>query len=96
MASSLPPLPSLSAATPDTCALDLFKLATAQHISTVLNIPLAQAYDGVESGKAGKGVTGDFTVALPRFRLKGDAKAMAAKIVSEVRWCVEQDGAGGS
>lgn len=80
----LPILPETTFATPLTSALDAFKLAAAVRVSSVLDISLEQAWDGVESGKVGKNVVGDFTVAIPRFRLKGDPKAMAQKIVDAV------------
>lgn len=85
--SSLPPLPSLpSHAAPELAAIDAFKLATASYLSEQLEIPLAQAYEGVESGKTGKNVTGDFLVALPRFRLKGaKPQELAQKLVEQVR-----------
>jgi arginyl-tRNA synthetase len=42
-------------------------------------IDLEKAYEGVESGKKGA----DLAVAVPRFRLKGDPKALAKKVVDE-------------
>lgn len=83
--STFPPLPSLPNIDPVTSPLDAFKLNTAEHISNVLGVPLLKAFEGIESGKTGKGVKGDFTVAMPRFRLAGDAKALAKKVVDEVR-----------
>lgn len=82
--SLLPVLPTLDLATPETCALDSFKLSTAAYIAKTLEIPLAQAYAGIESGRPGKGEQGDFMVAVPRYRIKGDAKALAQKLASEV------------
>ncbi|GAA5905592.1 hypothetical protein JCM6882_008722 [Rhodosporidiobolus microsporus] len=65
-----------------TPALDLFKLAAAEHIVSVLpEVALDKAFEGVESGKAGKNVGGDFTVAVPRFRLKAKPQEVAQKIV---------------
>jgi hypothetical protein len=85
MAASFPPLPSLpSHASPETSALDTFKLATAAFVSNTLEIPLAQAFEGVESGKTGKNVQGDFLVAVPRYRLKGKPQEYADKLVKEV------------
>lgn len=81
---ALPPLPSLPIATPATCVLDAFKLRTAEQIAKSLDIPLLQAFEGIESGRVGKTVKGDFTIAVPRFKLKGDAKAFAAKVAAEV------------
>ncbi|KAM0755895.1 arginyl-tRNA synthetase [Meredithblackwellia eburnea MCA 4105] len=83
--SSLPTLPSVAGASPSSSALDTFKIATAHHVSKVLDIPIEKAFEGVESGKTGKGVKGDFNVAVPRFKLKGDVKAFAQKIVDEFK-----------
>ncbi|KAI5476453.1 arginyl-tRNA synthetase [Pseudohyphozyma bogoriensis] len=80
LSSELPPLPELSLASPSTQAIDTFRVAAAQHLHTVLGVPLDAAYQGLEFGKPGK-VQKDFTVALPRFRLKGDVKAMAQQVV---------------
>ena len=82
---NLPPLPELpSHAAPELAALDAFKLATAAFVSKALEIPLEQAYEGVESGKTGKNVTGDFLIAVPRFRLKGKPQELAQKLVDQV------------
>lgn len=87
MSTGLPPLPSLpSHASPELAALDAFKLATAAFLSKTLEIPLEQAYEGVESGKTGKNVTGDFLIAVPRFRLKGKPQEITQKLVDAVSW----------
>ncbi|KAL8284193.1 hypothetical protein RQP46_004942 [Phenoliferia psychrophenolica] len=82
---AFPPLPSLPTINPVTCPLDAFKLNTAELISNVLGVPLQKAFDGIESGRTGKMVKGDFTVAMPRFRLQGDVKALAQKVVDEFK-----------
>lgn len=84
MPNPLPPLPETTFATPLTSALDAFKLSVAVKVSASLGITLEQAWDGLESGKVGKNVVGDFSLAVPRFRLKGDPKALAQKIIDEV------------
>jgi hypothetical protein len=84
MANPLPVLPETTFATPSTSVLDAFKLSAAVRVSASLGITLEQAWDGVESGKVGKNVIGDFSLAIPRFRLKGDPKALAQKIVDNV------------
>ncbi|GAA5978830.1 hypothetical protein JCM10908_004501 [Rhodotorula pacifica] len=67
-----------------TPALDLFKLAAAQLIvDAVPEIELEKAYEGIESGKTGKNVSGDFTVAVPRFRLKAKPNEVAEQIVAK-------------
>ncbi|GAA5944220.1 hypothetical protein JCM1841_003037 [Sporobolomyces salmonicolor] len=81
---ALPPTPSLPAEDPTVPALDLFKLATAQFIHRVLpDVPLDKAFEGVESGKTGKNVMGDFVVAVPRFRLKEKPQEIAERLVKE-------------
>lgn len=81
----LPPLPSLPGYTPpEQSPLEYFKLAAAQHLSKVLEIELETAYKGIESGKTSKGPIPDFSVALPRFRLKTDAKANVARFLADV------------
>ena len=86
MSTTLPPfrLPSEPAIPQEhltsTPALDLFKLAVA----AVPEVPLEKAYEGIESGKTGKNVSGDFTVAVPRFRLKAKPDAIAEQIVAKV------------
>lgn len=71
-------------ASPTTSPLDQFKLSCATHVSRVFSIPLETAYLGIESGKTGKTVKGDFTVAVPRFRLKGNPADWAKKLVDEL------------
>ncbi|GAA5883893.1 hypothetical protein JCM3774_003909 [Rhodotorula dairenensis] len=67
-----------------TPALDLFKLAAAQLVvDAVPEIELEKAYEGIESGKTGKNVSGDFTVAVPRFRLKAKPNDIAEQIVQK-------------
>ncbi|GAA5895205.1 hypothetical protein JCM5296_002013 [Sporobolomyces johnsonii] len=81
---ALPATPSLPAEDPTVPALDLFKLATAQFIHRVLpDVPLDKAFEGVESGKTGKNVMGDFVVAVPRFRLKEKPQEIADRLVKE-------------
>jgi len=66
----------------------VFKLAAANYISQTLTpqlVSLEKAYEGVESGKSGKNVLGDFVVAVPRFRLKEKPQQVADKLVNEVR-----------
>lgn len=81
----LPSTPSLPPSNPEIPALDLFKLACAQYISKTLSIDLEKAYEGVESGKTGKNVLGDFVVAVPRFRLKEKPQQVAENLVNSVR-----------
>lgn len=85
---SLPPLPIPAGAEPDRIALDAFRTAVAVQVAEILGLPtqapgeLEKIWSGVESGKKDGG---DLTVAVPRFRLKGDPKAMALKVQDEVR-----------
>ncbi|KAJ3712407.1 arginyl-tRNA synthetase [Lentinula raphanica] len=62
----------------DPC-LDAYRSAIASQLSLSLDIPLDAAYEGVDYGK--KGI--DFTVAVPRFRLKEKPAVLADKVVSE-------------
>ncbi|KAJ3966564.1 arginyl-tRNA synthetase [Lentinula raphanica] len=73
------PVPVSPAVDPETCCLDSYRLAIATQISSSLDIPLNIAYEGVDYGK--KGI--DFTVAIPRFRLKEKPAALADKVISE-------------
>ncbi|KAK4048753.1 arginyl-tRNA synthetase [Microbotryomycetes sp. JL201] len=80
--SFLPPVPQLpGVADPALAVLDGFKLAAADYVSQQLGVTLEKAYEGVESGKVGKGAIGDFTVAVPRFRLGGKPQDHAKKLV---------------
>ncbi|BGO89285.1 arginyl-tRNA synthetase [Rhodotorula toruloides] len=86
---TLPPFPlPATPSIPDehlasTPALDLFKLAAAEFIHSVLpEVDVEKAFEGVESGKTGKNVQGDFTVAVPRFRLKAKPNEVAEKLAA--------------
>jgi hypothetical protein len=59
--------------------LDEFRLAVAKVVEAALGIPLEAAFGGVDLGKKGC----DFTVALPRFRLKPKPNELA-QLVSNV------------
>jgi hypothetical protein len=58
--------------------LDEFRLAVAKVVEAALGIPLEAAFGGVDLGKKGC----DFTVALPRFRLKSKPTELA-QLVSD-------------
>lgn len=79
-----PALPALECAKPDINGIEAFKLVAAQHLANTLDVPLQSAFDGLELGKK----DADINVAVPRFRLKGDPKAFAQKVVDEVRLCL--------
>ncbi|GAA6062174.1 hypothetical protein JCM10212_005129 [Sporobolomyces blumeae] len=81
----LPATPSIPESHPDVPALDVFKLACATYISQTLDVPLDKAFEGVESGKTGKNVLGDFVIAVPRFRLKEKPNVVADKLVNEFK-----------
>ncbi|KAJ7716571.1 tRNA synthetases class I (R)-domain-containing protein, partial [Mycena maculata] len=72
-------LPIVDGADPKAIPLDSFRIAIAVVISDALQLPLAAAFSGVDLGK--KGV--DFTVAIPRFRLKGKVPDLLEKILSK-------------
>ncbi|EJD00385.1 arginyl-tRNA synthetase [Fomitiporia mediterranea MF3/22] len=60
----------------DRCKLDVFRVAAAMHISKGLDIPVETAFMGVDLGKKS-----DFTVAVPRYRLKAKPTDLVAKVV---------------
>jgi hypothetical protein len=81
MASSLPKLPEVPGTDPSSCVFDAFRTAIAKKVSDALpELTLEQVYSGVDYGK--KGV--DFTIALPRFRLKEKVDVLAKKIIDQV------------
>ncbi|RDB20230.1 Arginine--tRNA ligase, cytoplasmic [Hypsizygus marmoreus] len=61
------------------CVLDQFRVAIAVQLSHSLGISLSACYEGIDVGK--KGV--DFTVAVPRFRLKSKPQELAARAAKE-------------
>lgn len=78
---ALPPLPEIAGTDPDRCILDSFRAAIAELVSeAILDIPLEKAYEAIEYGKKGE----DFTIALPRFRLKVKVDELAKKIIGYV------------
>ncbi|THU96227.1 arginyl-tRNA synthetase [Dendrothele bispora CBS 962.96] len=80
MASSLPKLPEVPDTDPSACILDAFRIAIAKKVSDALpELTVEQVYSGVDYGK--KGV--DFTVALPRFRLKEKVDVLAKKVIDQ-------------
>lgn len=82
MVPSLPSVPHVSGTDASSCVLDAYRIAIAQHVVAAVGPPLTleQVYDGVDYGK--KGV--DFTVAIPRFRLKEKVDVVAEKIITSV------------
>lgn len=75
-------LPEVPGTDPKRYALDAFRIAASVHLAKSLAIPLETAFAGVDLGK-GKN---DFTVAVPRFRLKAKPADLVAKVVEEVRY----------
>lgn len=81
MATSFASLPHIAGTDPSRCALDLFRTSIAKRLSeTFPTLTIEQAYTGVDYGKKGE----DFTVALPRFRLKGKVDELAEQVLSKV------------
>ncbi len=66
---------------PSASVLDAFRLSVAESVARILDISLDLAYSGADLGK--KGV--DFTVAVPRFRLKSKPQDLVKQIETEVR-----------
>lgn len=78
----LPPLPEVAGTDPTRCVLDSFRVAIAKAISDALEpLTVEQVYQGVDYGKKGE----DFTVALPRFKLKGKVDELAKTVIEKVR-----------
>lgn len=69
-------LPFIANTEPERCVLDNYRTACAVQLSKHLDIPLEKAFEGVHTGTK----NGDFHIALPRFRLPGDVKALAQKV----------------
>jgi arginyl-tRNA synthetase len=80
--SKFTPLPTIPGTDPSRCVLDLFRTAIAQKLTKAFpEITLEQAYQGVDYGKKGE----DFTVAIPRFRMKGKVDDLAKQVLDSVR-----------
>lgn len=84
--SGLPPLPAVKGAEPARIALDAFRIAAAVQVAEIFDLgkdaeALEKTLVGIEAGKK----DADLQLAVPRFRLKGDPKALAKKLADEVR-----------
>lgn len=77
----LPPLPHVEGAEPQRIAMDAFKLAIADQVSKILDISPAKVFEAVQTSAKGC----DCNIAVPRFKLGGDAKALAKRVAEEVR-----------
>ncbi|KAF8524149.1 arginyl-tRNA synthetase [Hysterangium stoloniferum] len=79
---------------PQLCILDSFRTAIARRIVEAYpQLTLEKVYDGVDYGK--KGV--DFTVALPRFKLKGKPDELTKKVTESFKpdaWVESVEAAG--
>lgn len=78
-------LPQLPGTDYSRCVLDAFRTACAVHLSRYLDINLELAYSGVDISKQKET---DFTVAVPRFRIKGNPQDVVRKVVDNVRTIV--------
>ena len=76
---TLAEVPRLPGTDFDRCKLDVFRVAAAMHVSKALDIPVETALTGVDLGKKA-----DFTVAVPRFRLKAKPQELVARIIDTV------------
>ncbi|TDL16729.1 arginyl-tRNA synthetase [Rickenella mellea] len=65
---------------------DLFKEAVAKHISRSFSISIEVAFAGVDIGKRGH----DFTIAVPRFRLKQAPVELVSKAVDEASFVSDE------
>ncbi|PWZ00796.1 arginyl-tRNA synthetase [Testicularia cyperi] len=75
--SELPQMPQVDSLDLKRSPLDIFRLAIAQHVSTSLGVDLNAAVAAVGTGKIG-----DFTVAVPRFKLPGKPAEHIEKAVA--------------
>jgi arginyl-tRNA synthetase len=71
----------MSSADSEPYFIDKCRESIAKAVSTCLHIEFDTAYGGVDLGK--KGV--DFTVAMPRFRLKEKPQELAERVQNHVR-----------
>jgi hypothetical protein len=76
-----PALGTVPNADPSVNAMDSFKLVAAQQLADALDIPLQQAFDGLETGKKGS----DMSVPIPKFRLKAKPQDLASRILQTAR-----------
>ena len=67
---------------PESYFIDECRESIAKAVSTCLHIDFEAAYGGVDLGR--KGV--DFTVAIPRFRLKEKPQDLPERVQNYVRW----------
>jgi arginyl-tRNA synthetase len=83
--SHLPPIPHLEQAAPSTSVLDAFRIAIATQITSALpTLTVEQVFEGVHYGQKGH----DFTVAMPRFRLKEKVDIICKTVVDSVRMSI--------
>ncbi len=79
--SHLSPIPFVADAAPDTCVLDAFKIAIAQHVvRAVPELTLERVFQGIHHGN--KDV--DFTLAIPQFHHSQDPHDLGKKILDTV------------
>ncbi|KAI0641457.1 arginyl-tRNA synthetase [Trametes meyenii] len=78
--SDLPKLPGVPGTDPSRSVLDCFRIAIAKVIADALEpLTVEQVYQGVDYGKKGE----DFTVALPRFKLKAKVDELAKAVIDK-------------
>ncbi|KAF8196148.1 hypothetical protein BJ912DRAFT_956508 [Pholiota molesta] len=76
--STMPPLPAVPDTDPSRAVLDSFRIAIAKRLSETLPLTIEQAFAGIDYGKKGE----DFTIAIPRFRLKEKIPEIAEKVIA--------------
>ena len=76
----LPELPLVPNTEPARIALDAFRIAIASQVCKTLNIDIQKVYEAIQTGTKGC----DCNLAIPRFKLKEDAKIVAARVADEV------------
>ena len=78
---TMPPVAEVHGIDPERCVLDSFRAAITFLVHDALpELSLDRIYEAVDYGKKGE----DFTIALPRFRLKAKPDELAKKIIDKV------------
>ncbi|KAH8925182.1 hypothetical protein BT69DRAFT_1295844 [Atractiella rhizophila] len=62
--------------------LTIFRTAIAGQLSKIIGVEEAKVFEGVDIG----GKRGDFSVAVPRFRLKEKPDEIAKRVVEQLQW----------
>ncbi|KAJ9107601.1 hypothetical protein QFC21_001060 [Naganishia friedmannii] len=83
---TLPEVPKVPGTEPDLCILDAYRIAAAKCVAEACGIAVEKVYPGVDIGKK----QADLYVAMPRFRLGGQADVWARRVVEELEGTAER------